>query len=414
MSHLDALIRASGPKKMLAIDGGGIRGLIAIEFLARIEALLRAELKRENLLLCEYFDYVGGTSTGAIIATLISLGFSMDEIRTFYRNGADAMFTPANNWVALARRFKGPVAIFLGAIGLVGQGAMFTKKKLEEKIKSVIREKTGDADALFGSDKLRTLLLIVTRNATTDSPWPLSNNPNAKYNIRERDQNGKEQKSNLDIPLWQLVRASTAAPVFFGPEEIRVPGVSKPFMFQDGGTTVYNNPAFQMFLMATLPTYNLGWAATAEQLLLVSVGTGFCESANKNLKEKEMNLIYNLQSMPAALMRAATVEQDILCRCFASVRSSNDAMKKIDLEIDDLLGEHSPKWGKLMSYVRYNVELSESGLAEIGATGIDPKSVQPLDGKAVDDLRLVGSKAAERFVSLEDFSGFLTLRDADG
>ena len=37
-------------------------------------------------------------------------------------------------------------------------------------------------DTTFGSDKLKTLLLIVMRNATTDSPWPLSNNPGAKYN----------------------------------------------------------------------------------------------------------------------------------------------------------------------------------------------------------------------------------------
>ncbi|HUA08140.1 MAG TPA: patatin-like phospholipase family protein [Candidatus Acidoferrales bacterium] len=414
MSHLDALIRTPGPKKMLAIDGGGIRGLIAIEFLARIEAMLRRELKRENLLLCEYFDYVGGTSTGAIIATLVALGFSVDEIRAFYRDGAEAMFTPANQWVAAGRKFKGPVAMILGAVGLLSDGAMFTKKKLEAAIKSVIEKKTGDAEAIFGSDKLRTLLLIVTRNATTDSPWPLSNNPYAKYNVREPGPDGTLQKSNLDIPLWQLVRASTAAPVFFGPEEIRVPGVTKPFLFQDGGTTVYNNPAFQMFLMATLPAYNLNWTAAHDQLLLVSVGTGFCESANKNLKENEMNLIYNLQSMPAALMRAATVEQDILCRVFGRVRSEKGGMKPIDLEIGDLIGIRSPLSDKLMSYVRYNVDLSEDGLREIGATGIDPKSVQPLDGKLVGSLEVVGRKAAEHFVSIEDFKGFLSLRAAGG
>ena len=68
----------------------------------------------------------------------------------------------------------------------------------------------------LGADDLCSLLLIVTRNATTDSPWPVSNNPFAKYNDRTR------KDCNLQIPLWQLVRASTAAPVYFPPEIVGV------------------------------------------------------------------------------------------------------------------------------------------------------------------------------------------------
>jgi patatin-like phospholipase/acyl hydrolase len=63
---------------MLSIDGGGIRGLIALEFLSRVEAILRDKSGRKDLVLADYFDYVGGTSTGAIVATLISLGFATD------------------------------------------------------------------------------------------------------------------------------------------------------------------------------------------------------------------------------------------------------------------------------------------------------------------------------------------------
>ena len=56
--------------------------------------------------------------------------------------------------------------------------------------------------------------MVVMRNHTTDSPWPVSNNPLAKYNDRGR------KDCNLNLPLWQLVRASTAAPTFFPPEVI--------------------------------------------------------------------------------------------------------------------------------------------------------------------------------------------------
>src|SRR5579884_1078659 len=49
------------PRRMLALDGGGIRGLLTLGILEKLEALVGSPL-------CEYFDYIAGTSTGAIIA----------------------------------------------------------------------------------------------------------------------------------------------------------------------------------------------------------------------------------------------------------------------------------------------------------------------------------------------------------
>ena len=60
-----------GQKKMLALDGGGIRGVIALEVLKRIEQILREREKNPGLVLSDYFDYFAGTSTGAIIATCL-------------------------------------------------------------------------------------------------------------------------------------------------------------------------------------------------------------------------------------------------------------------------------------------------------------------------------------------------------
>src|SRR6266581_2481855 len=72
MSYRDKLNKI-GPRKLLACDGGGIRGIISIEVLARIESELRKSSGNPKLVLADYFDYVAGTSTGAIIATLIAL-----------------------------------------------------------------------------------------------------------------------------------------------------------------------------------------------------------------------------------------------------------------------------------------------------------------------------------------------------
>ena len=64
MSYRDKLEK-SGPRKLLACDGGGIRGIISIEILARIESELRKSSGNPKLVLADYFDYVAGTSTGS-------------------------------------------------------------------------------------------------------------------------------------------------------------------------------------------------------------------------------------------------------------------------------------------------------------------------------------------------------------
>ena len=73
-----------------------------------------------------------------------------------------------------------------------------------------------------------------------DSPWPLSNNPYAKLQSQPKPR----ADDNLKLPLWQLVRASTAAPTYFPPEVIVLKGASqeqdKEFDFVDSGVTMYN------------------------------------------------------------------------------------------------------------------------------------------------------------------------------
>jgi patatin-like phospholipase/acyl hydrolase len=67
---------------LLALYGGGIRGVITLEILAAIESIVRAKLGSDAVL-ADYFDYVAGTSTGAIIAACLSAGMSVDDVRQF-------------------------------------------------------------------------------------------------------------------------------------------------------------------------------------------------------------------------------------------------------------------------------------------------------------------------------------------
>src|SRR4051812_36642647 len=102
MSIADKLNK-SGPRKLLSLDGGGIRGILALEVLAKIESELQKKLGRDDqFVLADYFDYIAGTSTGAIIATCLALGMRVDRVRQFYIESGPAMFDKAR-W---RKRFK--------------------------------------------------------------------------------------------------------------------------------------------------------------------------------------------------------------------------------------------------------------------------------------------------------------------
>ena len=372
---LQQKIDRDGPKRILALDGGGIRGMIAVEVLKEIEALLREETGGDkDFVLADYFDYISGTSTGAIIAAALSLGWSADKIHNFYIKSGEQMFDKAS----LLKKFR--------------------YQYEDEALKELLMKEFG-SDTTLGSDKLRTLLMMVMRNATTDSPWPVCNNPAAKYNARKRDD------CNLDLPLWQLVRASTAAPVYFPPE--KVPIGKHNFIFVDGGITTYNNPSFQTFLMATLGPYNLGWETGEDKLLIVSIGTGTSPDANADLSPNQMNLLYNASSLPSALMFAALNEQDLLCRAFGNCLCGDELDREVGALIDKEGTMKRPVSSKLFTYVRYNAELSRNGLDKIGLTRIKPEDVQKLDSvENIKELQEVGQAVAEK-VTKAHFSKFL-------
>jgi len=382
--NLIARIGQEGPKKLLAIDGGGIRGVLALEILQKIEDMLKSKSGRADFRLADYFDYIAGTSTGGIIAAGLSIGMSVEEILAFYQEAGGQMFVKAN----LLRRLR----------------YKFEDEPLAAQLKQVF-----EAGTTLGSEELRTLLLLVMRNASTDSPWPISNNPYAKYNDRGRPD------CNLNLPLWQLIRASTAAPTYFPPEVIVLPSAApageQEFVFVDGGVTMYNNPAFQMFLMATLDRYwtakpEARWRSGADRMLIVSVGTGTSPAARQGLEPDEMNLLFNATTIPSALMFAALNEQDVLCRVFGDCRAGDP----IDSELGDLVGSGGPlqHGQKLFTYLRYNAELTREGLDALGCRDIEPETVQQMDSiDGIPELRTVGKKVAETKVLERHFDGFL-------
>jgi hypothetical protein len=389
MTHLknwQTKFATTRPRRLLALDGGGIRGVMSLEILRKIEQdLATATGKGTSFRLGDFFDYIGGTSTGAIIAAGLAMGKSVQELIDFYIEAGPLMFEKSS----LTGRLR----------------SFYQADPLRKKLNSVFGERT------LGADDLCSLLLIVTRNATTDSPWPVSNNPFARYNDRTRPD------SNLQIPLWQLVRASTAAPVYFPPEIVEWDknDPAKTFFFVDGGVTPYNNPAFMLFRMATLPQYRLNWPTGEKEMMLISVGTGSAAAVKRDLNASGQLIPANVAHLPGVLMGGTAIEQDINCRaigrCVFGEAIDREVGDMIPRQGDPLKGSlvpHEEDCGRQFLYARYNPDVSRSGLDALGLKEINPDHVQALDQiEYIKEMQSVGQKYAETFVDMTPFQRFV-------
>ncbi len=368
-------------RKILALDGGGIKGLITLGALAEMEKQL-AEIsgRGAGFRLCEFFDYIGGTSTGAIIAAGLAKGKSVAELTDLYKKKGREMF---DKKFLLQLKSRGKYKYSAG------------------NLTNLLKEILGEQTRLYPDD-LECLLMLMTMNVDTDSPWPISSNPDARYNAPNRPD------CNLKIPLWQLVRASTAAPAFFKHEVLQwdPDDPDKHFAFVDGGITPHNNPSWLMYRMATAPEYNLNWETGEDKLLLVSVGTG----SSPNMTRYD-NILDIAKELPLNLLNTMKVEKDISCRQIG--RCTHGA--PIDNELHDMIPRDekgnkiplSTNLGRKFLYARYDVELTDENLALMGLNDIDYSDVAKMDAvDSIKDFELIGSKLAQEVDVRKHFGHF--------
>jgi Patatin-like phospholipase len=364
------------PKRILALDGGGLRGILSLSYLAEIESILSDRHGGgKNFRLSHYFDLISGTSTGAIIAAALARGMSVSEIAKKYLDLGQRVFQ--KSWLR-----QGFVRAFYDEAGLI------------EELKQVY-----DAHTTLGDLSLQTGLLIVTKRLDSGSTWPISNNPRGKY-FEPRQNNNVI--ANSAYPLWQIVRSSTAAPRFFDPEKIEISrgkAGETPVVgdFVDGGVSPFNNPALQAVMYATLGGYRIGWPTGADKLLVVSIGTG-----SRDLKVAPAKLAADnaLKSLLSLMDDCANLVETLL-----QWMSTSQTARVIDSELDDLRHDLIAP-APLISYLRYNVALTKAALAQIGMA-FDDEKVEGLS--AMDDpgnmktLQEIGAQAAKQQLRAEDF-----------
>lgn len=368
----DRHLFAPGAKRILSIDGGGVRGVVALAFLARIERMLESGYGR-SARLCDHFDLIGGTSTGAIIATALALGYRTADIRDFY--------------------FKlGPRVFKRPKLRLPGWQAKFDARALSRELEEIIGPRKLD------SPDLQTGLGIMLKRIDTGSAWTLINNPRSIYWNTPPD---GQFIGNRHYSLANVVRASTAAPHFFDPQEIEI-AQGEIGLFVDGGLTPHNNPSLSLLLAAILPGHKLGWPTGPDKLTIVSVGAGtFRDRPRPEALRRSASASLALRAM---VQQIGDNQQLILT--LMSWFGEGALSWPINEEIGDL-ALVPPPTGALFRFLRYDLKLETGWLKQSLGADVSEAMLKQLrrfdDPEAMPLLEVLAKRAAQSQVREDDW-----------
>ncbi|RYN17623.1 hypothetical protein AA0112_g11960 [Alternaria arborescens] len=207
---------------------------------------------------CDYFDLIGGTSTGGIIAIMLGrLGMTVQQCLEAYKQMAEKAFTPKGN-------------IITRGIPAQPRGE-FSAISLADAIKDIVKKYTGDAEAVFADRTcVKTVVLAVTKVNVSALPKQFKT-----YHIEDDFQ---------DCKIWEVARATSAATTFFKSVSIGRQGIE----FIDAGFG-HNNPSEVLWGEATKLSPN------DERGCIISIGTGL--GSVVTIKDTRRSILYALKAM---------------------------------------------------------------------------------------------------------------------
>jgi len=230
-------------KRILSIDGGGMRGIIPGMFLVALEEKIKTETSNPDAHLSDYFDFFAGTSTGGILVSILLCPADGDPAKPKYtaRQALDIYIKHGTDIFSATKSRR-----FLSRFGLVSElydDTVF-KKILED---------------YFGDRRLSELLrpCIIT-----------AYNIELRKNHLFRQQKAISRGAARDFYLRDVCRATSAAPTYFSVAEIfSLSGTRYPLV--DGGMFVHN-PSLSALLEIT-KTYK---SYHIDDIWILSLGTG--------------------------------------------------------------------------------------------------------------------------------------------
>lgn len=294
-------------KKILSVDGGGIKGIFAATFLAEIE-------EKCSIKICDYFDLLAGTSTGGIITAALSVGVSASEILELYMENAESIFPPNT--------------------GFKLSSVKYSNVTLERALSKVLNNlKIRDC---------KTRLLIPAYNLEQRSARVFKTPHAADLYV------------DKDILLKDIVMATTAAPLYFAPYKM-VGGT-----FIDGGV-VANNPSFMAVAEGLT---RLQW--NSDEIALLSIGS--IEARPKTTGKESMGIM-DVPKILKCFMGAGNEYSENLCKLFLDEKnyfrinhtlSDNQvSLDKVDMQTKRLLNT----WGLSAAQI-YIHKIKKNFLAE--------------------------------------------------
>jgi len=219
-------------QRILSLDGGGIRGLVSCHWLAGVERAL-ASAGKPGLL--KHFDLIAGSSTGALVACGLAHGISPDTLAELYRAQRHVIFPD------LAGR------LWSRANRLISDG-MSAPRYDGVGIEKVLRKVFGKTTL----GQLKAPVLITSYDTISRTPVIFKS-----FDPKHRD-----------LLVWEVCRASSAAPTYFPAHAMKVEG--KECALIDGGV-VANNPTACAIAEALRKDARVD---NSRDLVVLSVGTG--------------------------------------------------------------------------------------------------------------------------------------------
>ena len=208
---------------ILALDGGGVRGIYAARILDRLEAILEAHVK-------DRFDLIVGVSTGAILAGAAAASISMSEIVSLFEEESPCIFKKRRSIGGLAMLWR----------------SRYSRKPLDDVLRRYV------PDLTLG--ELSTPLLIPSADLATGGVHV--------FKSRYLAELSEPYSRDGEVLLRDAILASCAAPTFFDPKSVG------PHLLADGGLWA-NNPSI-IALTEAVSKFN----RSIEQVKILSIGTG--------------------------------------------------------------------------------------------------------------------------------------------
>jgi len=247
------------PRYLLSIDGGGIRGILPVCALMKLEEIT-GRLTRET------FSFVAGTSTGAILAAAVAAGIPAARLLDLYRLRGREIFSPRPPWNVIKRAARG----FMYSTGT---------------LRRILGDAFGQASSWTLNDSPIDLLL--TAKGLDGKPW---------YFVKDKPVNAR---ATGRLGLLDCATASAAAPTYFNPW--MVGGAPELGALVDGGVGVTGNPVYQACIEAFCYTGEYEPGNTT----VVSLGTGRFRTGGRQPR----TLWGWLQWVMAELLRAPEEQQ---------------------------------------------------------------------------------------------------------